>query len=71
MNNFVQSFSQIMGQAMNNPQQYVQQIMNKYPEFARQIQGQNPQSMAMEAMRSNGIDPNVLKNIPMPFNMKR
>lgn len=43
-----------------NPQALANQILQQNPQFARMIQGQNVQQMAMEAMRQQGIDPNQI-----------
>lgn len=49
-----------MMQGGQNPQVLVNQILQQNPQFARMIQGQNVQQMAMEAMRQQGIDPNQI-----------
>lgn len=49
-----------MVQGGQNPQVLVNQILQQNPQFARMIQGQNVQQMAMEAMRQQGIDPNQI-----------
>ena len=49
-----------MTQGGQNPQVLVNQILQQNPQFARMIQGQNVQQMAMEAMRQQGIDPNQI-----------
>lgn len=49
-----------MMQGGQNPQVLVNQILQQNPQFARMIQGQNVQKMAMEAMRQQGIDPNQI-----------
>lgn len=43
-----------------NPQALANQILQQNPQFARMIQGQNVQQMAMDAMRQQGIDPNQI-----------
>lgn len=49
-----------MMQGGQNPQVLVNQILQQNPQFARMIQGQNVQQMAMDAMRQQGIDPNQI-----------
>ena len=49
-----------MMQGGQNPQALANQILQQNPQFARMIQGQNVQQMAMEAMRQQGIDPNQI-----------
>jgi hypothetical protein len=49
-----------MMQGGQNPQVLANQILQQNPQFARMIQGQNVQQMAMEAMRQQGIDPNQI-----------
>lgn len=51
---------QSMMQGGQNPQALANQILQQNPQFARMIQGQNVQQMAMEAMRQQGIDPNQI-----------
>ena len=51
---------QSMMQGGQNPQVLANQILQQNPQFARMIQGQNVQQMAMEAMRQQGIDPNQI-----------
>ena len=55
----IQSIQSMM-QGGQNPQVLVNQILQHNPQFARMIQGQNVQQMAMEAMRQQGIDPNQI-----------
>lgn len=40
-----------------NPQMLAYQIMQNNPAFASQIQGQNVQQLAMQALQQRGIDP--------------
>ena len=49
-----------MMQGGQNPQVLANQIIQQNPQFARMIQGQNVQQMAMDAMRQQGIDPNQI-----------
>ena len=49
-----------MMQGGQNPQVLANQILQLNPQFARMIQGQNVQQMAMDAMRQQGIDPNQI-----------
>lgn len=49
-----------MMQGGQNPQVLANQILQQNPQFARMIQGQNVQQMAMDAMRQQGIDPNQI-----------
>lgn len=51
---------QMMQMASGNPQQAVAQIMSGNPDFAKAIQGQNPQQLAMQLMRQRGLDPNTI-----------
>ena len=55
----MQSIQGIM-QGGQNPQVLANQILQQNPQFARMIQGQNVQPMAMEAMSQQGIDPNQI-----------
>jgi hypothetical protein len=41
-----------------NPQMIANNILQKNPQFARALQGQNPKDLAMQEMQRRGIDPN-------------
>ena len=56
-NNPMQLIMSMMQQGGNNPQVFVQNILQSNPEFAKQIQGQNPQSLAMQMLQQRGINP--------------
>lgn len=47
----------------NNPQAFAQNILKNNPEFAKQLQGQNLQSLAMNMLQSKGINPQMLQNM--------
>lgn len=70
MNNYgaiLQQFTMMMQQGGANPQAYVNELLRRNPEFARQIQGKNVQQMAGIALRGMGIDPQQFFNNPAQF----
>lgn len=52
----------MLRQAGNNPQAVVQNIMRNNPEFAKGLQGQNLQQLAMSEMQRRGINPQMFMN---------
>lgn len=69
MNNnaIMQQFAMMMQQGGGNPQAYVQELLRRNPQFAQQIQGQNPQALASQYLRQMGIDPQQFFANPMQF----
>ena len=57
MNNIMGAFMNLMAQGGRNPQNLVNSILQNNPDFAKAIQGQNPQSLAMQELQRRGIDP--------------
>ena len=57
MNNILGAFMNLMAQGGQNPQNLVNSILQNNPDFAKAIQGQNPQSLAMQELQRRGIDP--------------
>jgi ABC-type dipeptide/oligopeptide/nickel transport system ATPase subunit len=69
MNNgaIMQQVAMMMQQGGANPQAYVQELLRRNPQFAQQIQGQNPQTLASQYLRQMGIDPQQFFANPMQF----
>lgn len=69
MNNgaIMQLVAMMMQQGGANPQAYVQELLRRNPQFAQQIQGQNPQTLASQYLRQMGIDPQQFFANPMQF----
>lgn len=69
MNNhaIMQQVAMMMQQGGGNPQAYVQELLRRNPQFAQQIQGQNPQTLASQYLRQMGIDPQQFFANPMQF----
>lgn len=63
----MQQFAAMMQQSGANPQAYVQELLRRNPQFAQQIQGQNPQTLASQYLRQMGIDPQQFFANPMQF----
>lgn len=61
MNNFMQMLNLIL--QGGNPQNIANNILQKNPQFARSLQGQNPKELAMREMQRRGIDPNQVMNM--------
>lgn len=59
-NNPMVNIMRVISQCGNNPQAYANQILQNNPNFAKAIQGQNPQSLAINELRKRGIDPNQI-----------
>ena len=59
-NNPMATIMSLMAQGGNNPQAFAQSLINNNPDFARAIEGQNPQQMAMAELQRRGIDPNQI-----------
>ena len=66
-NAIMQQFAMMMQQGAGNPQAYVQELLRRNPQFAQQLQGQNPQTLASQYLRQMGIDPQQLFANPMQF----
>lgn len=66
-NQIMQRVAMMMQQGNANPQAYVQELLRRNPQFAQQIQGQNPQTLASQYLRQMGIDPNQFFANPMQF----
>lgn len=57
------SIMQLMAQGRNNPQAFVQTLLNNNPNFARALQGQNPQQLAMQELQRRGINPQQIMQL--------
>lgn len=55
--NPMQMIMSMASQCGNNPQAFAQKLLQQNPDFAKAIQGQNPQSLAMDLMKKNGLNP--------------
>ena len=66
-NAIMQQVAMMMQQGAGNPQAYVQELLRRNPQFAQQIQGQNPQTLASQYLRQMGIDPQQFFANPMQF----
>lgn len=66
-NAIMQQFAMMMQQGAGNPQAYVQELLRRNPQFAQQLQGQNPQTLASQYLRQMGIDPQQFFANPMQF----
>ena len=66
-NAIMQQFAMMMQQGAGNPQAYVQELLRRNPQFAQQLQGQNPQTLASQYLRHMGIDPQQFFANPMQF----
>lgn len=62
-NQFMQMIQGMMQQGGQNPQAFVDKLLKDNPQFAKQIEGQNVQQMAMEVMKQRGIDPSQLSQM--------
>ena len=49
----------LIAQGRNNPQMFVNGLLQKNPNFAKSLQGQNPKQLAMQELNKRGIDPNI------------
>ena len=69
MNNnlIMQQVAMMMQQGAANPQAYVQELLRRNPQFAQQIQGQNPRTLASQYLKQMGIDPEQFFANPMQF----
>ena len=63
----MQQFAMMMQQGAGNPQAYVQELLRRNPQFAQQLQGQNPQTLASQYLRQMGIDHQQFFANPMQF----
>lgn len=66
-NQIMKRVAMMMQQGGGNPQAYVQELLRRNPQFAQQIQGQNPQTLASQYLRQMGIDPQQFFANPMQF----
>ena len=66
-NQIMQRVAMMMQQGGANPQAYVQELIRRNPQFAQQIQGQNPRTLASQYLQQMGIDPNQFFANPMQF----
>ena len=66
-NQIMQRVAMMMQQGNANPQAYVQELLRRNPQFAQQIQGQNPRTLASQYLQQMGIDPNQFFANPMQF----
>lgn len=63
MNNYTNPMTAIMGlmsQAGGNPQQFANSLLQNNPQFAKALQGQNPQQLAMRELHKRGINPDMI-----------
>lgn len=56
----INNIMQLMAQAKGNPQQFANNLLQNNPQFAKALQGQNPQQLAMRELQKRGIDPNMI-----------
>ena len=66
-NAIMQQVAMMMKQGGANPQAYVQELLRRNPQFAQQIQGQNPRTLASQYLKQMGIDPEQFFANPMQF----
>ena len=66
-NQIMQRVATMIQQSGANPQAYVQELLRRNPQFAQQIQGQNPRTLASQYLQQMGIDPNQFFANPMQF----
>lgn len=59
-NNPMGMIMQLLAQGGANPQAFANQLLQNNPDFAKAIQGQNPQELAMAELKKRGIDPNQI-----------
>ena len=59
----INNIMQLMAQAKGNPQQFANTLLQNNPQFAKALQGQNPQQLAMRELQKRGIDPNMIMQI--------
>lgn len=59
-NNPMANIMSLIAQSGNNPQAFAQSLLNNNPQFAKAIQGQNPQQLAMQELQRRGINPNQI-----------
>lgn len=50
-------------QGGNNPQAFANSLLQKNPDFAKALQGQNPRTLAMQELQKRGIDPNAVMRL--------
>lgn len=61
--NPMQMIQMLMQQGKGNPQAMAQQILQQNPQFAKAIQGQNPQQLAEQLMKQKGMDINQVMSM--------
>ncbi|MBP3667190.1 MAG: hypothetical protein J6K29_09075 [Clostridia bacterium] len=66
-NQIMQRVAMMMQQGGANPQAYVQELIRRNPQFAQQIQGQNPRTLASQYLQQMGINPDQFFANPMQF----
>lgn len=62
-NNPMNSIMSLLAQGGNNPEAFAKSLLQNNPEFAKAIQGQNPQQLAMQELQRRGIDPNQVMRL--------
>lgn len=62
-NNPMQLIQMLMQQGNGNPQMVAQQILRQNPQFAKAIQGQNPEMLAKQVAQNQGVDINQLMSM--------
>lgn len=59
-NNPMQMIQMLMQQGNGNPQMIAQQLLRQNPQFAKAIQGQNPEVLAKQVAQNQGVDLNQM-----------
>lgn len=62
-NNPMQIIQMLMQQGGGNPQAIAQQILRQNPQFAKAIQGQNPELLAKQVAQNQGVDINQIMSM--------
>ena len=64
MNNNLQAMLQrMLSQGGANPQAMAQRILQQNPQFAKMLQGQNPQDLLNKQLQQMGINPNEIQRM--------
>lgn len=66
-NPFAQQMMAMMQQGGANPPAYVQQLLQRNPQFAQCIHGQDVKQMAAQALQQMGINPQQFFQNPQQF----
>lgn len=62
-NNPMQMIQMLMQRGGGNPQMIAQQILKQNPQFAKSIQGQNPELLAKQMAQKQNIDINQIMSM--------